>query len=156
MMMRKKALMQVVMLLLACGVCSVGCGGGGKAGHGDGPQEAAQEVGGLELDNGSKWRLGPHMMGPVRRMQDRLSATSAWELAAEGSAARLADSLFADMDQLVQACDMKGKGHDVLHDWLMPHMALLQRLERTTDPDSVAQVLAELERSNALFDRYFE
>ncbi|MCW5899014.1 MAG: hypothetical protein KIT10_07065 [Flavobacteriales bacterium] len=156
MMLRNKKYKLVLMLLVASGVCFVGCGGGEKAGHGDVPQVAAQEVGGLELDDGSKWRLGPHMMGPVRRMQERLSATSARELTAEGSAARLADSLFADMDELVRACDMKGKGHDVLHDWLMPHMSLLQRLERTSDPDSVAQVLAELDRSNTLFDRYFE
>jgi hypothetical protein len=68
----------------------------------------------------------------------------------------LADSLFADMDELVRTCDMKGPAHDMLHEWLMPHMTLLQRLEQAPSADSARHLWVALDRSNALFDQFFE
>lgn len=115
-----------------------------------------QGAGGLVLDDGRKWRVSPSMMAPIRRHQDRLRSARPEDLSEAGAATALADSLFNDMDELVRACDMKGRGHDVLHDWLMPHMGLLQRLERAADADTMAAVMAALDRSNDLFDRYFE
>lgn len=119
----------------------------------DSAEVAAPKEGGLALDNGRKWTVSPHMMVPIRRMRERMAAVEPKELDAPHA---LADSLFMDMDELVRTCDMKGPAHDMLHEWLMPHMTLLQRLETAPNADSARTVLDAMERSNTLFDQYFE
>jgi hypothetical protein len=68
----------------------------------------------------------------------------------------LADSLFVDLDALVAGCTMEGKAHEELHDWLMPHMQLVQDLEKTTDTAQARTILQQLATSSAEFDRYFQ
>ena len=51
---------------------------------------------------------------------------------------------------------MEGKAHAELHDWLMPHMQLVQDLEKTTDTAHARTILQHLNASSAEFDRYFQ
>lgn len=120
------------------------------------PEETLAHDGGLALDNGRKWPVSPHMMVPIRRMRERLAEVDTASLEVPDAPRVLADSLFIDMDELVRTCDMKGPAHDMLHEWLMPHMTLLQRLERAPSADSARHIVLALDRSNALFDQYFE
>jgi hypothetical protein len=110
---------------------------------------------GLELNNGQRWRVSPHMVEPIRRMQVRIGEAKTLPVEQRDNAA-LADSLFVDMDQLVAACDMKGKAHDMLHEWLMPHMQLAQDLERASDPTLADSLLHALALSSDTYDLYFE
>lgn len=146
-------------LLLAVAVLP-GCGertsSGEAAALQDSAEVAAPQEGALSLDNGRKWTVSPHMMGSIRRMRVRMGDVDATALAAPDGPRALADSLFVDMDELVRTCDMKGPAHDMLHEWLMPHMTLLQRLETAPTGDSARTLLEALDSSNARFDQYFE
>jgi hypothetical protein len=116
-------------------------------------KEATTE--GLKLDNGQRWKVSPHMVEPIQRMQVRIAEAQAIPLEQRDPKA-LADSLFVDIDQLVVACDMQGKAHDVLHEWLMPHIQLVQDLERTTDQGAADSLLEALANSSAVYDSFFE
>ena len=107
----------------------------------------------LELDNGKRWAMSPAMMPSVRSMQERIAVA---EMASTLDQAVLSDSLFVDLDALVAGCTMEGKAHDELHDWLMPHMQLVQDLEKTADTAEARAILQKLAASSAEFDRYFE
>lgn len=145
--------MLIMVVLMSCGGRTASDAGS----KGPAPvEETAARHGGLALDNGRKWTVGPHMMDPIRRMRERLGAVDPAAMDGPDAPRALADSLFVDMDELVRTCDMKGTAHDMLHEWLMPHMALLQRLENAPSADSARHVLGALERSNALFDEFFE
>ena len=89
-------------------------------------------------------------------MQQRIAAAVVTDAATELDHAVLADSLFVDIDALVAGCTMEGKAHAELHDWLMPHMQLVQDLEKTTDTVQARKILEELAASSEEFDRYFE
>jgi len=110
---------------------------------------------GLVLNNGQRWKVSTHMVVPIRRMQERIAEAQAIPVEKREHAA-IVDSLFLDMDQLVAACDMQGKAHDVLHEWLIPHMQLVQDLERAKDPILADSLLYSLARSAAAYDHYFE
>ena len=110
----------------------------------------------LELNNGERWVVSPPMLVPVRRMQQRIAIAVEPGAAITLDQAVLADSLFVDLDALVAGCTMEGKAHEELHDWLMPHMQLVQDLEKTTDTTRARTILQQLAASSAEFDRYFE
>jgi hypothetical protein len=110
----------------------------------------------LELDHGKRWVVSPPMLVPIRRMQQRIATAVEPGAAITLDHAVLADSLFVDLDALVAGCTMEGKAHAELHDWLMPHMQLVQHLERTADTAQVRSILQQLAASSAEFDRYFE
>jgi hypothetical protein len=95
------------------------------------------------------------MVLPIRRMQVRITEAQILHVEQRDHVA-LVDSLFVDIDQLVAACDMKGKAHDVLHEWLMPHMQLAQDLERAKDPIGADSLLHVLALSSDTYDLYFE
>jgi len=140
-------------LLAGCGESAVPAtedAAGGRA------VEDVPHDGGLRLDDGRKWMVSPHMMVPIRRMRERLVAVDAVFLDIPDAPRVLAESLFTDMDELVRTCDMKGPAHDMLHEWLMPHMTLLQRMEVSPNVDSARAVLEALQHSNTQFDEYFE
>jgi len=118
------------------------------------PDSAAGPL--LELNNGQRWVVSPPMLIPIRRMQQRIAAAVVTDAATELDHAVLADSLFVDIDALVAGCTMEGKAHAELHDWLMPHMQLVQDLEKTTDTVQARKILEELAASSEEFDRYFE
>ena len=110
---------------------------------------------GLVLNDGQRWKVSPHMVEPIRRMQERIAEAETLPVDQRDHGA-LADSLFVDIDQLVAACDMKGKAHDVLHEWLMPHMQLAQDLERASNPGVADSLLHALVLSSRTYDLYFE
>lgn len=118
-------------------------------------REVATTTKGLELNDGKRWKVAPHMVAPIQRMRERIAEARTIVVEQRDHVA-LADSLFVDIDQLVAACDMKGKAHDVSHGWLMPHMRLAHDLERASDPLVADSVLHALVRSFATYDLYFE
>lgn len=110
----------------------------------------------LELDNGKRWVVSPPMLVPIERMHERIAQAAGTPDDSPLDATALADSLFADLDELVSGCTMQGKAHEELHDWLMPHMQLVQDLEKTTDPREARSIIQQLARSADTFDRFFE
>lgn len=118
------------------------------------PDSASGPV--LDLNNGERWVVSPPMLVPIRRMQQRIARVVEPGAGATVDHAVLADSLFVDLDALVAGCTMEGKAHAELHDWLMPHMQLVQELEGTKDSAQARSILQQLAASSSEFDRYFE
>ncbi|MBK9418021.1 MAG: hypothetical protein IPN62_12200 [Flavobacteriales bacterium] len=110
----------------------------------------------LELDHGERWVVSPPMLVPIQRMQERIAMAVEPGPTATPDHTVLADSLFVDLDALVMGCTMEGKAHEELHDWLMPHMQLVQDLEKSTDTVQARAILKQLAASSAEFDRYFQ
>lgn len=109
----------------------------------------------LELDHGERWVVDPPMLVPVRRMQQRIAQAAHQGALLTPEHAALADSLFADLDDLVAGCTMEGKAHEELHVWLIPHMQLVQDLEKAADTTQARAILQRLADSATEFDRYF-
>jgi hypothetical protein len=121
------------------------------------PSKGIAEPGGLPgltLDEGRRWKVNAPMLEPIQRMQQRIQLAE--EVPGDLDHGALADSLFVDIDQLITTCNMKGKAHDALHAWLMPHMQLVQDLERAAGPAEADSLLRALDRSARDSDRYFE
>lgn len=110
----------------------------------------------LELDHGERWVVDPLMWVPIRRMHERITSSVEYGATARLDHRVLADSLFADLDALVAGCTMDGKAHEELHDWLMPHMQLVQDLEKAPDTAQARAILEQLAASSAEFDQYFQ
>jgi hypothetical protein len=111
---------------------------------------------GLELDNGRRWKVNEAMLFPIQRMEERITASVRSAPLDTAQAHQLADSLFVDLDELVAGCTMEGRAHAELHDWLMPHMRLVQELEGVDDEAKAANVLARSDSSMTVFHRFFE
>jgi len=146
----------LVFILFALTFTFTSCGPGDGERTTDDAHTTDTAVPVLELNNGERWVVSPPMLVPVRRMQQRIATAVEPGAPATLDHAVLADSLFVDIDALVVGCTMEGKAHAELHDWLMPHMQLVQDLEKTTDTAQARTILKQLAASSVEFDRYFQ
>ncbi|MBK8041708.1 MAG: hypothetical protein IPK21_03040 [Haliscomenobacter sp.] len=107
----------------------------------------------LSLNNGQKWvvnaEMKPHLEQSERILNDYLTQKGA-------DYEKLAADLKVQNDQLIKSCTMKGKSHDVLHQWLHPHMALIENLSEEKDPKQAASIVEELEQSFKTYQNYFQ
>lgn len=107
----------------------------------------------LSLNNGQKWvvnaEMKPHLEQSERILNDYLTQKGA-------DYEKLAADLKVQNDQLIKSCTMKGKSHDVLHQWLHPHMALIENLSEEKDPKQAASIVGELKQSFKTYQNYFQ
>lgn len=107
----------------------------------------------LSLNNGQKWvvnaEMKPHLEQSERILNDYLTQKGA-------GYEKLAADLKVQNDQLIKSCTMKGKSHDVLHQWLHPHMALIENLSEEKDPKQAESIVEELEHSFKTYQNYFQ
>lgn len=112
-----------------------------------------QHGGDLSLDNGQKWKVNEEMKPFVRQgMQILDNYVQEKDTDYKG----LAAALKSQNEQLVKSCTMDGKAHDELHNWLHPHMKLVDQLDKTNNEAEAGHLVAQLQDSYALYDRYFE
>ncbi len=71
------------------------------------------------------------------------------------SAARLADTLQADVQGILKRCTMTGPGHDMLHRYFGILFADIERLRSASAADFEA-AQARLRADVLMFERYFE
>ena len=108
--------------------------------------------GALELDGGKKWAVPGPMMVHIQSIERLVREFEA----GGGDHAVLAASIQENLGGLVTNCTMRGKAHDELHKWLMPVLGSSADYAKAADPQVQRQKLQEIERSLAVFHRYFQ
>lgn len=68
----------------------------------------------------------------------------------------LAESLKNQNDSLIRSCTMQGESHDQLHQWLHPHMSLINDLSKAGNEAEAEALVQELEQSFDRYQTYFE
>lgn len=114
--------------------------------HGD-------ELEALELNNGEKWKVDADMMVAIRNMENDVNSFTNGEQKHYES---LVEKLQTNIKLLTSSCTMKGKSHDELHKWLLPHMAAVKNLSAAKDDTEAAKQLNNIQTSLATFNQYFE
>lgn len=102
----------------------------------------------LELNEGERWTVNEEMK-PFVSKQEELLNTYAQSNQSDYKA--LAGQLQEQNQLLIQSCTMTGKGHDELHKWLHPYMALLVDLEQAESKENADKLISE---ANASFETY--
>lgn len=112
-----------------------------------------QSGGSLHLNNGEKWEVNAEMKPAIEAGNKILSEY----LAQQGiDYKKLAEDLKNQNDKLIKSCTMKGESHDVLHQWLHPHMKLVEQLADAEDAQKAATIVAQLEQSFNTYQQYFK
>ena len=107
----------------------------------------------LELDNGKKWKVEPHMMVFIRNMEQ---ATMKQSNTGKPSHQELAEYIDGQLDSLTSNCTMTGKAHDELHKWLLPFIDLADLYLNEQDETEKAQLHTQIIDSFESFNTYFE
>ncbi|NNK88323.1 MAG: hypothetical protein HKO90_08570 [Flavobacteriaceae bacterium] len=107
----------------------------------------------LELNNGAKWQVNTEMKSYILRGDEILSTY----LSGKSKNYRaLAEELKNQNISLIKSCNMKGKSHDELHKWLIPHMELVEQLLNANDLNEAETLVFQLEDSYNTYHIYFE
>ncbi|MDX2361263.1 MAG: hypothetical protein QNK23_10680 [Crocinitomicaceae bacterium] len=107
----------------------------------------------LELNDGEKWQVSPEMMLPMTTSMELIDSVA---LETKVDYTDIAEQLISNKSAFVSSCDMKGKGHDVLHSWLMPYIGLLDDLQQATTTAEQERIFDEILVAKSLFNEYFE
>ena len=103
----------------------------------------------IELNEGSKWKVVPEMLGIIRAMESDVNLfidTSDFK--------SLSIALGANVDSLTTNCTMKGKAHDELHKWLLPFIDLVYESQEAKTVTDQTEILLRLKASYELFYAY--
>lgn len=116
-------------------------------------QEHFNVVDGLFLNDGKKWlvneEMKPHVLAGKESVQNFIDSEGSDYLA-------LAESLKEHNQNLIKSCTMTGTPHDVLHEWLAPHLDLTKELEDAADNKEEAEALvAKLQESYEEYENFF-
>lgn len=107
----------------------------------------------IELNNGAKWKINEEMKPFVTNG----SLLVIHFIRKEGADyKKLAARLMSENDQLIKSCTMNGKSHEELHKWLAPHLALVEKLEKTSNGDEAGVIIRQVEKSYLNFQKYFQ
>jgi hypothetical protein len=102
----------------------------------------------LRLNNGEKWKVNEEMT-PFIEEGNTILQTYIDNGGTDYHA--LADKLEKQNWQLIKNCTMEGESHDQLHNWLHPHMAMINELE---DAENQEQAKEKVEKLAASFEVY--
>ena len=106
----------------------------------------------LALNNGNKWEvtaeMKPHIIKGEQLISEYLS-TNATDYK------NLANNLEEQTNKLIKSCNMKGPSHDELHKWLVPHINLINKLEKATNNDDADTIIEVIAQSYDQYNAYF-
>lgn len=105
----------------------------------------------IELNEGSKWKVVPEMLGIIRAME---SDVNSFTDTSDFNAFSIA--LSANVDSLTTNCTMKGKAQDELHKWLLPFIDLVNEAKNGETKEEQVLLLDKLKASFETFNQYFE
>lgn len=116
--------------------------------HGDSVTTSA-----IELNNGEKWKVNEEMMPAIDAMEKDINDFASSETKEYKP---LVEKLQSNVDLLISNCTMEGKGHDELHKWLLPYMALVKELSEAKDENEAAVKFKNIEQSMVTLNTYFQ
>lgn len=118
----------------------------------DSASTAATEMD-IELNNGEKWKVNEQML-PFIKASEQLLAD--FQKDSNNDFKKLATDLKSNNNELIASCTMTGKSHDVLHQWLHPHLGLVQALEQAESEADAKEMVEKLKHSFQLFNTFFQ
>ncbi|MFV0199960.1 hypothetical protein OBJ99_03760 [Empedobacter falsenii] len=68
----------------------------------------------------------------------------------------LAEEIKSENSKLIKSCTMKGKSHDELHKWLLPHLEIVKTLEAETDSAKATHAVTNLQQSYQDYHKNFK
>lgn len=107
----------------------------------------------LGLNDGKKWEVNAEMKVHVKAMEGRINAFTTSE---SKDYASLAIDLDGFIGELTSSCTMTGESHNELHNWLLPHIKTVEKLEKADTDENASLAFADIEASMTTFNTYFE
>lgn len=107
----------------------------------------------ISLNNGEKWEVNDEMKPHIERGKELVDEYKAQN---DGDYQKLAENLKAQNSELIQSCTMKGESHDELHNWLHPHMQLIDSLSKANSEEEAKEIVSEIDKSFSTYQNYFE
>lgn len=107
----------------------------------------------LQLNDGLKWEISEGMKPFIRDAEELVIAYLNDE---DTNYTLLGISLKEKNNALIRNCTMQGKAHDELHNWLLPHMKLVEDLNEASKPDEAHEIIQQLNASFNTFNTYFQ
>lgn len=141
---RKYLVMKSVQLILISLFIIIGCGA---------PEKPIQNEAGIELNDGGKWKISEEMT-PFIKEEEKLLET--YIDGGDEDFKLLAEKLKENNSAIIANCKMKGKAHDELHKWLLPHIALVKELNNAESVKKSETVISDLQESFQTFNHFFE
>ena len=106
----------------------------------------------LSLNKGDKWVIP----GDMKIYMDSSMALIKASEANESYPDDLAEVLYHQKNSFVSNCTMKGTGHDMLHEWLIPYIGLLDEFEAAPSDNRKTEILHDLLNAKNRYSEYFK
>lgn len=107
----------------------------------------------LQLNNGEKWLVNEEMKPFVIKGEQLVNDY----IANQGTDHKtLASQLKEQNNQLISSCTMDGKSHDVLHEWLHPHLEIVKELSKVETNEAANEIINRLKQSYEMYHQYFQ
>lgn len=106
----------------------------------------------LSLNDGDKWEVPAQMKIFIDSSFVLISNLDDDRGVSEG----MTQKLIRQKNGFIGNCNMQGKGHDILHEWLMPYIDILQMASESSSKDEKKQIQAELVEAKIIFQKYFK
>ena len=104
----------------------------------------------IELNNGEKWKVNEEMKPFVSKGEELVNTY----IQKNGTDYKLlAEEI---KSELIKSCTMKGKSHDELHKWLLPHLEIVKTLEAETDSAKATHAVTNLQQSYQDYHKNFK
>ncbi len=107
----------------------------------------------IPLNNGQRWAINDEMRPFLAKSRQIFS-----DYRQQGGTdyKKLAQELEQENNQLIESCTMDGAAHEALHEWLHPHLELVEALGKAGSPEQANDILGKLATSFEQFDKYFQ
>ena len=117
-------------------------------------QHIVSKVDGLYLNDGEAWLINEEMKPFVLNAKEILDGYNLID--SHQDYVSIALGLKEQNQLLINSCTMQGESHDVLHEWLVPHLELTKALEEAENKELADSLAEQLKESFASFNIYFK
>lgn len=108
----------------------------------------------LYLNDGKPWGINEEMKPYIKKSEEILKTFSSNENDTDYES--MSYVLQEQNNKLIKSCTMKGEAHDVLHEWLMPHLELTAALGKAESQEEADKIINELDHSFEDFNKFFK
>lgn len=108
----------------------------------------------LYLNDGKPWKINEEMKPYLTKSKEILKTYNNNEN--DTNYESLSLFLKEQNNLLIRSCTMTGEAHDVLHEWLMPHLELTAALEKAESQEEADNIIHDLYNSFVDFNKFFK
>ncbi|HLS71086.1 MAG TPA: hypothetical protein VK027_05440 [Chitinophagaceae bacterium] len=116
-------------------------------------KEISEKQESISLNNGERWEVNEEMKPYVNEAESILKNYQNTE---DNNYQQLAIDLKEQNDALIKSCTMDGTAHDELHNWLHPHLQLVEGLKNAKNIEESQEWLEQLNLSMEKYHKYFK